>query len=117
MDYGLALLSGVLLALSFPKFGHPAFAWIALVPLFIALAGWRRVGHARGLLGDQSIGKEDRPSGDFAMVPPPTLGRASEIPDYLRKVRDWVYLGVLVCGPPREPEVPNSFVQYLLDDL
>ena len=33
MDYGLALLSGVLLALSFPKFGHPAFAWIALVPL------------------------------------------------------------------------------------
>jgi apolipoprotein N-acyltransferase len=48
MDYGLALLSGVLLALSFPKFGHPAFAWIALVPLFIALAGWRRVGHARG---------------------------------------------------------------------
>src|SRR5262245_13159707 len=43
MDYGLALLSGVLLALSFPKFGHPAFAWIALVPLLIALAGWRRV--------------------------------------------------------------------------
>ena len=42
MDYGLALLSGVLLALSFPKFGHPAFAWIALVPLLIALAGWRR---------------------------------------------------------------------------
>ncbi|MGH9256530.1 MAG: apolipoprotein N-acyltransferase [Vicinamibacterales bacterium] len=38
MDYGLALLSGVLLALSFPKFGYPAFAWIALVPLLIALS-------------------------------------------------------------------------------
>ena len=46
MDYGLALLSGVLLALSFPKFGHPAFAWIALAPLLIALAGWRRVPNA-----------------------------------------------------------------------
>jgi apolipoprotein N-acyltransferase len=33
----LALLSGVLLALSFPKFGHPAFAWIALTPLTIAV--------------------------------------------------------------------------------
>jgi apolipoprotein N-acyltransferase len=32
----LALLSGALLALSFPKFGHPAFAWIALTPLIIA---------------------------------------------------------------------------------
>jgi apolipoprotein N-acyltransferase len=32
----LALLSGILLALSFPKFGHPAFAWIALTPLTIA---------------------------------------------------------------------------------
>ena len=46
MDYGLALLSGVLLALSFPKFGHPAFAWIALAPLLIALAGWRRMPNA-----------------------------------------------------------------------
>ena len=32
----LALLSGVLLALSFPKFGHPALAWIALAPLIVA---------------------------------------------------------------------------------
>jgi apolipoprotein N-acyltransferase len=32
----LALLSGALLALSFPKYGHPAFAWIALTPLTIA---------------------------------------------------------------------------------
>ena len=29
-------LSGVLLALSFPSFGHPAFAWIALLPLLVA---------------------------------------------------------------------------------
>ena len=41
MDYALALFSGALLALSFPRFGHPAFAWIALVPLLIALSGWR----------------------------------------------------------------------------
>lgn len=32
----LALLSGALLALSFPKHGHPAFAWIALTPLIMA---------------------------------------------------------------------------------
>ena len=31
----------MLLALSFPRFGHPAVAWIALVPLLIALSGWR----------------------------------------------------------------------------
>jgi apolipoprotein N-acyltransferase len=41
LDYPLALLSGALLALSFPRFGHPAFAWIALVPLLIAISGWR----------------------------------------------------------------------------
>jgi apolipoprotein N-acyltransferase len=33
-------LSGALLALSFPKFGHPAVAFIALVPLLVALSGW-----------------------------------------------------------------------------
>ena len=38
-DYALASTSGVLLALSFPKFGHPALAWIALTPLLVALAG------------------------------------------------------------------------------
>ena len=37
MDLALALLSGALLALSFPKFGHPAFGWIALAPLLVAL--------------------------------------------------------------------------------
>ena len=29
----------MLLALSFPKFGHPAFGWIALTPLLVALSG------------------------------------------------------------------------------
>ena len=48
-DYLLALLSGALLALSFPKYGHPALGWIALAPLFIALSGWfRRPGQAPG---------------------------------------------------------------------
>ena len=35
-----ALLSGVLLALSFPRYGHPALAFVALVPLLVALSGW-----------------------------------------------------------------------------
>ena len=34
----LALLSGALLVASFPKFGHPAFAWMALTPLIVAIA-------------------------------------------------------------------------------
>ena len=33
----LAAASGVLLALSFPKFGYPALAWIALAPLVLSL--------------------------------------------------------------------------------
>jgi apolipoprotein N-acyltransferase len=37
--YALASASGLLLTLSFPKFGHPAFGWIALAPLLVALAG------------------------------------------------------------------------------
>jgi apolipoprotein N-acyltransferase len=45
-DYALAAASGVLLALSFPKFGHPAFGWIALAPLLVALARGRRLSHA-----------------------------------------------------------------------
>ena len=37
------------MALSFPRFGHPAFAWVALVPLFVALTGWRgRPNHLPG---------------------------------------------------------------------
>jgi apolipoprotein N-acyltransferase len=35
--FSLASASGALLALSFPKFGHPAVAWIALTPLLVAL--------------------------------------------------------------------------------
>jgi apolipoprotein N-acyltransferase len=41
----LALLSGLLLVLSFPKFGHPLFAWIALAPLIISIA---RIGDSPG---------------------------------------------------------------------
>ncbi|HYS26281.1 MAG TPA: hypothetical protein VEP46_11775, partial [Vicinamibacterales bacterium] len=41
LDYALALVSGALLALSFPRYGHPAFAWIALVPLLVALTGFQ----------------------------------------------------------------------------
>lgn len=57
LDYSLALTSGVLLALSFPRFGHPAFAWIALVPLLIALTGWRgRPGPVPGQLPQRAFG-------------------------------------------------------------
>jgi apolipoprotein N-acyltransferase len=48
--YGFALLSGALLALSFPKFGHPAVAFVALTPLYVALSGWTgRAGDIRGV--------------------------------------------------------------------
>ena len=43
----LAALSGALLALSFPQLGHPAFAWIALVPLLVALGSARRMAVSR----------------------------------------------------------------------
>ena len=33
----LSLASGLLLAFSFPRFGHPAVSWIALAPLLVAL--------------------------------------------------------------------------------
>jgi apolipoprotein N-acyltransferase len=36
---GLSLLSGALIFLSFPKFGHGLVAWIALVPLLVAIPG------------------------------------------------------------------------------
>jgi apolipoprotein N-acyltransferase len=38
LDFAFAFLSGALLALSFPKFGHPALAWIALAPLIVAVS-------------------------------------------------------------------------------
>ena len=50
----LSIASGALLALSYPKFGHPAFGWVALTPLIIALLspGVRsaRSAFGRGLL-------------------------------------------------------------------
>ena len=39
-----------MLALSFPKFGHPAVAFVALTPLYVALAGWTgRTNQFRGV--------------------------------------------------------------------
>jgi apolipoprotein N-acyltransferase len=47
----LALLSGALLALSFPRYGHAAVAWVALTPLLVALvADERRGSPSRGFL-------------------------------------------------------------------
>ncbi len=43
----LSLASGLLLALSFPRYGHPAVSWIALAPLLVALTLVAR--HQRGL--------------------------------------------------------------------
>ena len=51
MSAALALLSGALLALSFPKFGHPAFAWIALAPLMVAVAHRRHSARGAFALG------------------------------------------------------------------
>jgi apolipoprotein N-acyltransferase len=42
-EYALAAASGVLLAFSFPKYGHPAVAWMALTPLLVALSGDSRL--------------------------------------------------------------------------
>ena len=49
VDYALAVVSGVLLALSFPKFGHPAYAWFALTPLLVALSSGPAPRRAFGL--------------------------------------------------------------------
>jgi apolipoprotein N-acyltransferase len=51
----LAALSGILIVLSFPKFGHGAVAWVALAPLLLALPGaqgWTafRLGYVTGAL-------------------------------------------------------------------
>ena len=37
MPFALAATSGLLLVFSFPKFGHPSLAWVALAPLLLAL--------------------------------------------------------------------------------
>ena len=47
LPYVLACISGLLLTFSFPRFGHPAVAWVALVPLAVALT--LRGGVAAGL--------------------------------------------------------------------
>ncbi|HXT70875.1 MAG TPA: apolipoprotein N-acyltransferase [Vicinamibacterales bacterium] len=38
------MFSGLLLALSFPRFGNPGVAWIALAPLIVAVTGQARAG-------------------------------------------------------------------------
>jgi apolipoprotein N-acyltransferase len=53
LSFLLADTSGACLALSFPRFGHPAFGWIALVPLLIALTGWS--GRAGSLPGQPPL--------------------------------------------------------------
>src|SRR5690606_33301522 len=37
LGYPLAAIAGLALALSFPRYGHPAFGWVALAPLLAAL--------------------------------------------------------------------------------
>jgi len=54
----LAILSGLLLFLAFPKFGHGAVAWIALVPLLVALARSQhgfRLGYLTGVVSSIGI--------------------------------------------------------------
>jgi apolipoprotein N-acyltransferase len=49
----LPLLSGILLALSFPRYGHPIVAWVALAPLIVSLFDARQgVGASRLSKGD-----------------------------------------------------------------
>jgi apolipoprotein N-acyltransferase len=57
---GLAGLSGLLLFFSFPKFGHWSVAWLALVPLLLALHGSSgrrafRLGYVTGVVANVGI--------------------------------------------------------------
>jgi apolipoprotein N-acyltransferase len=60
-DVALAALSGVLLALSFPKFGSGLVAWVALAPLLLALSRSRgglgafRLGYVTGAVASLGI--------------------------------------------------------------
>jgi apolipoprotein N-acyltransferase len=57
IDHLRAAASGLLLALSFPKFGHPALGWIALAPLLVALADESRGSiQESGLRGALALG-------------------------------------------------------------
>src|SRR6185436_18320940 len=59
LDFALSLLSGALLALSFPKFGHPVLAWVALTPWIAALmlqSERRRAGRGRSFLLGLALG-------------------------------------------------------------
>lgn len=52
-----AVASGALLALSFPRYGHGAIGFVALVPLLVALSGWHgRAGHYPGLPAGRGFG-------------------------------------------------------------
>ena len=52
--FAKAGVSGILLALSFPRYGHPLFAWMALTPLMVALfeipQGWPAFRRERAFL-------------------------------------------------------------------
>ncbi len=51
LKMALAVISGLLIFLSFPKYGSGIFAWVALIPLFFALEGaQRREGFKIGFL-------------------------------------------------------------------
>ncbi|MGE5357401.1 MAG: apolipoprotein N-acyltransferase [Bacteroidales bacterium] len=63
MDYSLAVFSGVLLVLSFPRFGNPGFAWIALTPLLVAL--WQ--GRARRPQDSAPFGRPRGPARPFLL--------------------------------------------------
>jgi apolipoprotein N-acyltransferase len=58
---GLAALSGILLTLSFPKFGHWAVGWVALLPLLLALTraetslGALRLGYVTGAVSSLGL--------------------------------------------------------------
>lgn len=50
VSFAAAIASGLFLALSFPRYGHPIVAFVALAPLLVALSGWTgRAGSARGV--------------------------------------------------------------------
>ena len=48
LGWVLAAVAGALLALSFPRWGHPALAWVALVPLLVPVVLAGSVAHAFG---------------------------------------------------------------------